>query len=152
MKVILKEDVKKVGKKGDVVDVADGYGRNYLIARGLAVAETKKSLEILDEQKAEAAAIEAENVKKAQETAAQMEKMMLQFTVKSGAEGRVFGSVSTKQIVEALNKQGIKVDKRKILDTNPIQSLGVSNVRIELHKGVIGTIRVKLIGSEQNNA
>lgn len=148
MKVILKEDVKKVGKKGEVVSVSDGYGRNFLIARGLAVPETKKSLEILGEQKAEEAAIEAKQVEEAKEIAAKMEKMMLQFTVKSGAEGRVFGSVSTKQIVEALNKEGIKVDKRKILDTNPIQTLGVSNVRIELHKGVIGTIRVKLLGSE----
>lgn len=148
MKVILKEDVKKVGKKGEVVSVSDGYGRNFLIARGLAVPETKKSLEILGEQKAEEAAIEAKQVEEAKEIAAKMEKMMLQFTVKSGAEGRVFGSVSTKQIVEALSKEGIKVDKRKILDTNPIQTLGVSNVRIELHKGVIGTIRVKLLGSE----
>lgn len=148
MKVILKEDVKKVGKKGEIVNVADGYARNYLIARGLAVPETKKSLEILDEQKKEAALEEAEAKAKAEELAKEMEKMMLQFTVKSGAEGRVFGSVSTKQIVEALNKQGIKVDKRKILDTNPIQTLGISRVRIELHKGVIGTIRVKLIGSE----
>lgn len=148
MKVILKQDVKKVGKKGEVVNVSDGYGRNFLIARGLAVPETKKSLEILGEQKAEEAAAEAEAVKQAQELAAKMEKMMLQFTVKSGAEGRVFGSVSTKQIVEALNKEGIKVDKRKILDTAPIQTLGITNVRIELHKGVIGTIRVKLLGSE----
>lgn len=149
MKVILKEDVKKVGKRGEIVEVSDGYGRNFLIARGLAVPESKKSLEILGEQKAQEAADEAARVKQAQETAAKMEKMMLNFTVKSGAEGRVFGSVSTKQITEALNKQGIKIDKRKILDTDPIQRLGVTNVRIELHKNVIGTIRVKLIGSEK---
>lgn len=149
MKVILKEDVKKVGKRGEIVEVSDGYGRNFLIARGLAVPESKKSLEILGEQKAQEAADEAERVKQAEETAAKMEKMMLNFTVKSGAEGRVFGSVSTKQITEALNKQGIKIDKRKILDTDPIQRLGVTNVRVELHKNVIGTIRVKLIGSEQ---
>ncbi len=149
MKVILKKDVKKLGKRGDVVEVSDGYGRNYLIARGLAVPETKKSLEILDEQKAEEAAEEAKAVAAAKETAAKMDKMILNFTVKSGAEGRVFGSVSTKQITEALNKQGIIIDKRKILDTAPIQTLGVSKVRVELHKNVIGTIRVRLIGSEK---
>ncbi len=148
MKVILKQDVKKVGKKGEIVDVADGYARNFLIARGLAVAQTKKSMEILGEQKAEEAAEEARREAAAKETAAQMEKMILNFNVKSGAEGRVFGSVSTKQIVQELEKQGIKVDKRKILDTSPIQSLGVTKVRIELHKNVIGTIRVRLIGSE----
>lgn len=149
MKVILKEDVKKVGKKGEIVEVSDGYGRNFLIARGLAVPESKKSLEILGEQKAQEAAEEAKRVEAAKETAAKMEKMMLTFTVKSGVEGRVFGSVSTKQITESLNKQGIKIDKRKILDTEPISHLGVTNVRVELHKNVIGTIRVKLVGSEK---
>ena len=139
MKVILKQDIKKVGKKGDIVDVSDGYGRNYLIARGLAVAETKKSLEILGEQK----------VEEAKQLAQKMEKMMLTFTVKAGESGRVFGSVSTKQITESLAKQGIRIDKRKILDTNPIQTLGITNVRIELHKNVVGTIRVKLVGSEK---
>lgn len=149
MRVILKTDVKKVGKKGEVVNVSDGYGRNYLIARGLAVPETKKSLEVLNEQKAEEAAEEAKRVEEAKATAAKMEKMILNFTVKSGEGGRVFGSVSTKQITEALAKQGIRIDKRKILDTNPIQTLGTTNVRIELHKDVIGTIRVKLFGSEK---
>lgn len=149
MKVILKQDVKKVGKRGDIVDVSDGYGRNYLIARGLAVAESKRSLEILGEQKAQEAAEEEKRVEEAKEIAAKMEKMMLTFTVKAGESGRVFGSVSTKQITESLNKQGIHIDKRKILDTNPIQTLGVTNVRIELHKNVIGTIRVKLVGSEK---
>ncbi len=149
MKVILKEDVKKVGKRGDIVEVSDGYGRNFLIARGLAVPESKKSLEILGEQKAQEAAEEAKRVEEAKETAAKMEKMMLTFTVKAGESGRVFGSVSTKQITESLNKQGIRIDKRKILDTNPIQTLGITNVRIELHKNVIGTIRVKLVGSEK---
>ena len=148
MRVILKEDVKKVGKRGEIVNVADGYARNYLIARGLAVPETKKSLEILSDQKAVEAAEEKKKEEAAKETAAQLEKMLLTFNVKSGKDGKVFGSVSTKQIAEALNKQGIKIDKRKILDTNPIQSLGITKVRVELYKNVIGTIRVQLLGSE----
>ena len=74
MKVILKQDIKKVGKKGDIVDVSDGYGRNYLIARGLAVAETKKSLEILGEQKAEEARLEAQRVEEAKQLAQKMER------------------------------------------------------------------------------
>ena len=149
MKVILKSDVKKVGKKGEVVELSDGYGRNFLIARGLAVPETKRSMEILSAQKAEEAAEEAKREEEAKQLAAKMEKMILNFTVKTGVEGRVFGSVSTKQITEALAKQGIRIDKRKILDTAPIQTLGITNVRIELHKNVIGTIRVKLFGSEK---
>ena len=149
MRVILKQDVKKVGKKGQIVDVSDGYARNYLIARGLAVAETKASLHILGEQKKAEAAEEAKREAAAREIAAQLENMTLDFHVRSGVEGKVFGSVSTKQIAQELLKKGITIDKKKILDTDPIQSLGVTDVRVELHKNVIGTIKVKLIGSEK---
>ncbi len=149
MKVILKQDVKKVGKKGQIVEVSDGYARNFLIARGLAVAETKKSLEILGEEKKIEAAEEKKREEAAKATAETLEGMTLDFHVRSGVEGKVFGSVSTKQIAQELLKKGITIDKKKILDTAPIQSLGVTKVRVELHKNVIGTIKVRLIGSEQ---
>ena len=149
MKVILLSDVSKVGKKGAIVEVADGYARNFLIRNRLAVQATAKSLEILDEQKVQAKLNEKEMEAQARETAAKLEKIMLQFSVKSGKEGRVFGSVSTKQIAQELErKHGIHIDKRKILDTAPIQSLGVTNVRIVLYKDVIGTIRVQVTGKE----
>lgn len=149
MKVILKQDVKKVGKKGEIVEVSDGYARNFLIARGLAVPSTDASREILAKQKKEEAFEEEHQKEEAEELAKKLEKMELRFQVKSGAGGRVFGSISTKQIVEQLRRQGVSVDKRKILDTNPIQSLGVTKVRVELHKGVVGTINVHVFGSEQ---
>ena len=148
MKVILKSDVKKLGKKGDIVEVADGYGRNFLIARGLAVPVTDKSKEILREQKKEEAEADAKNRAEAERIAKEFESLMLEFNVRSGKEGRVFGSVSTKQITEELAKRGYKIDKRKFLDTAPIGSLGVTKVRIELYKGVIGTVSVNLKGSE----
>ena len=148
MKVILKSDVKKLGKKGDIVEVADGYGRNYLIARGLAVVSTEKSREILAEQKEEAAQIDAKNRADAEAVAKEFENLILEFHVNSGKDGRVFGSVSTKQIAEELNRRGYKVDKRKILDTAPIGSLGVTKVRVELYKGVVGTVRVNVKGNE----
>ena len=100
MKVILLSDVSKVGKKGAIVEVADGYARNFLIRNRLAVQATAKSLEILDEQKVQAKLNEKEMEAQARETAAKLEKIMLQFSVKSGKEGRVFGSVSTKQIAQ----------------------------------------------------
>lgn len=149
MKVILKQDVKKVGKRGEIVEVSDGYARNFLIVRGLAVAETKKSLEILGEEKKIEAAEEKKREEAAKKVAEQLETMTLDFNVRSGVEGKVFGSVSTKQIAAELQKKGITIDKKKILDTAPIQQLGVTKVRVELHKNVIGTIKVRLIGSGQ---
>ncbi len=145
MKVILLSDVKKVGKKGEIVEVADGYGRNFLIANKLAVLATSKSQERLDDEKVQKKLNEKELEKQAQELAAKLEGIILEFFVKSGKEGRVFGSISTKQIVEELaKKHNIVVDKRKFVDTNPVSSLGITNVRVELYKTVIGTIRVHL--------
>ncbi len=145
MKVIMLADVKKVGKKGEIVEVADGYGRNFLIRGGLAVQATAGSQKVLDQQKLQEALNEQEKKVKAEEVAHKLENLTLRFHVKSGKDGRVFGSVSTKQIVEELRKQGINVDKRKILDTSPVSSLGVTKVRVELYKDVIGTINVHLL-------
>ncbi|MBP3399802.1 MAG: 50S ribosomal protein L9 [Erysipelotrichaceae bacterium] len=145
MKVIMLADVKKVGKKGEIVEVADGYGRNYLIRGGYAVQATAGSQKVLDQQKVQEALNEQEKKAKAEEIAKKLETLTLRFHVKSGKEGRVFGSVSTKQIAEELRKQGIQIDKRKILDTSPIGSLGVTKVRVELYKDVIGTINVHLL-------
>lgn len=145
MKVIMLADVKKVGKKGEIVEVADGYGRNYLIRGGYAVQATAGSQKVLDQQKVQEALNEQEKKAKAEETAKKLENMTLRFHVKSGKEGRVFGSVSTKQIAEELRKQGVQIDKRKILDTSPIGTLGVTKVRVELYKDVIGTINVHLL-------
>lgn len=145
MKVIMLADVKKVGKKGEIVEVADGYGRNFLIRGGYAVQATAGSQKVLDQQKVQEALNEQEKKAKAEETAKKLENMTLRFHVKSGIEGRVFGSVSTKQIAEELRKQGVQIDKRKILDTSPIGTLGVTKVRVELYKDVIGTINVHLL-------
>ena len=143
MKVILLADVKKVGKKGEIKEVSDGYGRNFLIARNLAVMASSDSLKVLDKEKEAEAQREAELKKEAEELAAKMENMTLEFKV-NAKNGVVFNSVSTKQIQDALRKQGIVIDKRKIIDHEPITSLGYSRVKIELYKGVIGTIKVLL--------
>lgn len=147
MKVILKSDVKKVGKKGEVVEVSDGYARNFLIQRNLAVQATDKSMEILGEEKREEALHQAELKKEAEALKEKLKDMTFTFHVKSGKDGRVFGSVSTKQIVEELHKQGIKIDKRKFIDTQPIVSLGVTIVKVELYKNVIGEIKCHLLGT-----
>lgn len=144
MKVILLSDVKKVGKKGEIVDVSDGYARNFLFAKKLAVVASETGKKVLDEEKARKAALDSENKAKAEEIAKQLEKIELSFKVKA-KDGRVSGSVSTKQIADELKKAGITVDKRKFIDNEPLVTLGYSNVKVELYKDVIGTIKVKLV-------
>lgn len=149
MKVILLSDVKKQGKKGDIIEVADGYARNFLLKQKLAVEATKKSMEILDEQNLQHTLEEKQLEADAEEIKKRLEKITLEFKMKSGNGGRVFGSVSTKQIAEQLLKEhDIKIDKRKVVDTAAITSLGYSEVKVDLYKNkVIGIIRVHV--SEQ---
>ena len=144
MKVILLNDVKNVGKKGEVKEVSDGYARNFLIRQGLAVAATSASVDVLKGQKAEEAKHQAELKEEAIKTKELIEKTELTFKV-TAKEGRVFNSVSTKKIEEALKAKGIKIDKRKIKDTEPVSSLGYTNIRIELYKDVEAVIKVHLI-------
>ena len=146
MKVILLSDVKKVGKKGEIVEVSDGYGRNFLLNKKLAVLATKKSMEILDEQNLQHDLEEKQKEADAQALKQKLTKITLEFHVKTGEGGRVFGSVSTKQIVEQLQRvHAIKIEKRKFIDT--ITSLGYTDVKVDLYKNkVIGVIRVHVNG------
>ncbi len=145
MKVILLSDVKNVGKKGEVKQVADGYGRNYLVKNGLAVEATKKSMEILTKQKADEAARETEMREEAIELKNKLEKMTISFKVKAGNDGRMFGSVSNAKIAETLAKDyQIQVDKRKFVDNGNITELGLHKVRVELFKGVVATLNINI--------
>lgn len=145
MKVVLLQDVKKVGKKGEIVKVADGYGQNFLIKNKLAVKETATAKKIVEQQKEEQRLQDIENKKNAEEVKKKIENIVLEFVLKSGKDGKTFGSVSTKMVVEQLReKYGIRVDKRKLIDAHPIGALGYTNIKVELYKGVIATIRVHL--------
>ncbi len=144
MRVILLTDVPKVGKKGEIKQVSDGYGRNYLIARGLAVMESEGAKKVLDKQNAEAQKLDEENRKKAQELKEQLEKRSYEFKVKA-KEGKVSGSVSSKQIEEAVKKDGFTIDKRKIINSEPLNQLGTYDVKVELYKEVIATLKVILV-------
>ena len=143
MKVILLTDVKNVGKKGEIKEVSDGYGRNFLLARKLAVMASDDSLKLLKKEEALAAETEAKEVAKAKEEKEKLAKEVFNFKV-NVKNGKVFNSVSTKQIQAALKEKGYAIDKRKIIDSHPITSLGYTDIRVELHKGVIATIRVHL--------
>lgn len=143
MKVILLKDVKNVGKKNEVKEVADGYGRNFLIKNGYALANTPQNQRKLQNQLALEAQKEAETKEEAEKVAEQLKNITLEFSLNTSKAGNVFGQISSKQIVQALDKQGIHVDKRKIHIDPPIDSLGTTNVAVDLYKGEVkGTIKV----------
>lgn len=145
MKIILLEDVKNVGKKGNILEVADGYARNFLIRNKLAVEATTQSKAILEKQKQQKIDQGNEDVKNAETLKAKLSELTLVFPVKTGENGKVFGSISSKQIgEELLKKHKITIDKRKILDEGPFNTVGFYNVQIELHKQVIATIKIQL--------
>jgi large subunit ribosomal protein L9 len=149
MKVILLQDVKGTGKKGETLNVAEGFARNFLIPRGLAVLATEKSLKELERQKALEAKKKAEELKNAQELAQKLSKVSLTLAVKTGAGGRLFGSINTRDIGDALEKKyGLVVDKRKIELKGAIKSLGTYPVTIKLHPEVTATIEVQVTSGE----
>lgn len=145
MKVIFLKDVKNQGKKGEVKEVADGYGQNFLIKKGLAVMATSKSMQRLKDENEENRLQEQLNKRQCEEIKKNIEKLKLKFKVKTGSSDRVFGSVSTKSIAEELKNKGFEVDKRKIKATSSLASLGFHNVEIELHKEVVAIIKIELI-------
>jgi len=145
MKIILLEDVKNVGKKGNILEVADGYARNFLIRNKLAVEATTQSKAILEQQKQQKIDQEKEDIKNAEALKLKLTEITLVFPVKTGENGKVFGSISSKQIgEELLKKHKITIDKRKILDEGPFTIVGIYNVQIELHKQVIAIIKIQL--------
>lgn len=146
MKVILLKDVKKLGKKDAIIDVSDGYASNYLFPNKLAVPVTNKSKEILNKQQEDARIAEENAKKSAQELAKKLESVEVLFKTKVGKEGKMFGSISLKQVEEELfNQHNIQIDKRKFLDKGPLDSIGIYRLKIELHKGVVGIVKVHIV-------
>ncbi len=143
MKVILLQDVKKVGKKDEVVEVSQGYGANYLIRNGLAIMYTSGAKNVLDEQMKQRKEEDEKRKAEAQAVAEKLKTVTLEFTAPASKDGRMFGNISPKQICEELEKVfGISVDKRKFVDKYPVNAFGYTRLKIELYKGVIGTVNV----------
>ena len=145
MKVIFIKDLKGQGKKGDIKEVKDGYGNNFLIKNGYAVLYTKTSVERLNEENRIKAEQESELIKESKLIKEKLEKLDLKIKVKTGKEDKVFGSVSTKQIVSELQKLNYNIDKKKIKLDTELSSLGTHIVNIELHKQVIAKLKVTLV-------
>lgn len=145
MKVILTADVDKLGKAGDTLEVKDGFARNYLIPKKLAIAATSKNLNQLEHQKRIIQARENKKRQSAQALKEQIEKLSLTITCKVGESDRLFGSVTAMDIAKALEKENIKLDKRRIKLEEPLKTLGVYNIPIHLEKDIEATLKLWLV-------
>ena len=144
MKVILLQDVKKQGKKDDIINVSDGYAHNFLFKQNLAVPYTETSKNVLDKQIQKRNDEEDALVESLNEIKKKLENKVIKFKVKTGKNDQVFGAISTKQISDEIKKLGFNIDKKNIKTDANIDSLGVHNVLIELHKKVKFEIQVML--------
>lgn len=145
MKVILLEDVKSLGKKGEIVNVNDGYARNYVLPKKLGVEANNKNMNDLKLKKANEEKVAKEQLEAAQAFARAMEEDEVVLSIKAGEGGRTFGSVSSKEIATGYKEQcGKEIDKKKIVLPEPIRSFGVYEVGVKLHPSVTGKLRVKV--------
>jgi len=142
MEVILKEDVTTLGSKGDIVKVAAGYGRNYLLPRKLAIPATAANKKVIEQMRAAAVRRSAKEKTQAEELAKQFEGLSVSFTRKSGESDQLFGSVTSSDIAEALHKKGFDLDRRKISLHDPLKTLGDFDVPVKLHKEVTAHVKV----------
>lgn len=148
MQVILLKDVKGQGKKDEIIDVKPGYGMNYLVKNGYAVLATKTGVQRLEKEISNRKEQEKELIASCEKIKEKLTKETLVFKVKTSKDGRVFGSVSTKQISDELKKKNYDIDKKKINLSVPLSSLGFYDVEIQLHKSVVAIIKIQLVGEK----
>ena len=145
MKVILQQDVKKLGKKGDIVEVSEGYGRNFLLPRKAAVPATSQNLNVANAQAGSKARKEAMAADEAKLMAKQLEKVEVKIPVRIGDGGKLFGSVTGKDVSDALKKQHIDIDKRKITIQGEVMGTGVYEAVIKVHPTITSTVKVNVV-------
>lgn len=146
MQVVLLEDVKALGKKGQIVNVNDGYARNFILPKKLGIEATSKNLNDLKLQKANADKLAAEQLQAAKDLAASLAEKAVTLSIKAGEGGKAFGSVSSKEIAKAIVDQlGMEIDKKKLMLPEPLKTFGSHEVPVKLHKEVIGKLVVKVV-------
>lgn len=149
MKVILKQDIKGVGKKDQIINAADGYARNFLFPKNLAVPADSGNMNNLKSKNESVAYRKGEDLKEAKEIAERMKKITLKISVKAGENGKLFGAVTAKEISEALKKDyDITVDKKKILLAESIKVAGVTTVDMKLNEGVMAKLKVLVVAEQ----
>lgn len=147
MKVILTQDIKGVGKKDEVINANDGYARNFLFPKKMAVEANAKNMSALKGRQDSANFKKEQEKEKANEIKEKLSKIMLTIKVKSGENGKIFGSITTKEIsIELQNQYNIEIDKKKINLKEPIKEIGVFNIEIKLYDGIIGKLKINIIG------
>lgn len=145
MKVILNQDIKGQGRKGELVEVSDGYGRNYLLPRGLAKEATKTNINVMQGQKESEEFRRQKALEEAQELAKKMDDLVVAIHAKAGENGKLFGSVTSKDVAEELTKQHhVKLDKKKFVLPDGIKTLGTTVVDVKIHTGVVGKLKVEV--------
>jgi large subunit ribosomal protein L9 len=152
MEVILKEDVPNLGLRGEVVKVADGYGRNYLLPRKMAMQATVANKAVIEQMKAAAERRSASEKAQAEELLTKLDPVVLSFTRRAGEAGHLFGSVTSSDIAAELASQGFEVDRRKIQLGEPLKSLGDFKVAIRLHREVTARVTVKVLAEAEEEA
>lgn len=146
MKVILKQDIKGVGKKDQIINAADGYARNFLFSKNLAVPADVGNMNNLQAKKDSNAFRKGEELKEAKEIAEKLKKITIKLTIKAGENGKLFGGVTSKEIAEALKKDfNIEIDKKKVMLKETIKVAGVTKVDIKLYEGVVASVNVQII-------
>ena len=146
MKIILLQDEKKLGKKGDIIEASEGYARNYILPKKIGVEASSKNLNDLKLHKANEEKVAQENLDAAKALATELETKQVVVKIKAGEGGRTFGSVSTKEISEAAKSQlGLDIDKKKLQLPSPIRNLGVTQVPVKLHPKVTGKFNVHVV-------
>ncbi|MGE5435649.1 MAG: 50S ribosomal protein L9 [Syntrophothermus sp.] len=145
MKVILRQNYETLGQVGEVVDVKDGYAKNFLIPRGIAYTALKGNLRTLEEEKVNFEKKKQKEVTAAESLSAELEKVSISIPVQVGEEDKIFGTVTTQMIADALKEKGFEIDKKKIDIEEPIKSLGIFGVNIKLHTNVSAKIKVWVV-------
>ena len=145
MKVILRKNFNQLGQVGDLVDVKDGYARNFLVPRQIAYPATAGNLRALEEEKKQIANKESKNLAVANEFSTELEKVSVTIPVTVGEDDKIFGSVTSKMIGDALQEKGFEIDHRKIEIEEPIKSLGIYSVKIKIHADVTATVKTWVV-------